>query len=287
MASVHQENVARYHAAMAAHQHHGGHEMYTFHFDWHQRNPVPDFPEQPDRNWGMDLDFGTNFLQMHHEMVKASTSETHHHMQHQSIVSWYQQETLALPPQWNPLQTIPSELGYTPDTNAFPTEIRRILEQFAREDGTTPTELLKRKTDTPSFELPKYFTLQGVGPRESGEPITGARKLADFQNTNQLGCCLVFPHNKWHDTIGGAMGLSLTAIADPIFYFGVHWLIDRVYDDYKSLHSERSIRALDRTRLIELHALESDDLEVEDEFTDDQKAWVAEQAKISNRFHRK
>jgi hypothetical protein len=287
MASLHQDNVARYHAAMATHAGHGGHEMYRFHYEWHQRNPVPDLPKKPDRNWGMDLDFGTNFLQMHHEMVKAAAGETRQHMAHQSIVSWYQQEKLALPSQWNPLSTIPSELGYVPDLNAFPDEIRTMVERFAREDRTTPAELLKRRTDTPEFELPKYFTIQGVGPREAGDPITGARKLADFQNTNQLGCCIVFPHNTWHGSIGGAMGFSLTAIADPIFYFGVHWLIDRVYDDYKSLKSERSIRALDTARLIELNALGAEGLEVEADFTSEEKAWLAEQAKISQKFHRK
>lgn len=30
-------------------------------------------------------------------------------------------------------------------------------------------------------------------------------------NTNQLGCCLVYPHNDWHVAIGGAMGSRLEA----------------------------------------------------------------------------
>jgi len=36
MASVHQENVAHYHAAMSQHAAHGGHVMYIFHREWHQ-----------------------------------------------------------------------------------------------------------------------------------------------------------------------------------------------------------------------------------------------------------
>ena len=35
--------------------------------------------------------------------------------------------------------------------------------------------------------------------------------------------------------IGGAMLAFDTAIDDPIFYFGVHWHIDKVFDAYKNL----------------------------------------------------
>lgn len=283
MASVHQQNVARYHAAMS--QHSGGHDMYIFHRDWHQQNRDPRPPARPDRNWGMNLVIGTNFLQMHHEMVKATASEPRQHMMHASVVAWYQQENLGLPAPWNPLQPIPAELGYDPNPTVFPGEIRQRIEQFAQQQGMTLIQFLTRATDRPSYELPRYFAVQGVGPGEPGEPITGARKLADFRNTNQLGCCMLFPHNEWHGAIGGAMSTTWTSIADAIFYFGVHWHIDRVFDDYKAIQAERSIRPLDRDRLSELDALESERIELPREFTTELQAWAARQVEISKRLH--
>ena len=44
--------------------------MYLFHRDWHARNSDPIPPAAPNRRWGADQVFGTNFLQMHHEVVK-------------------------------------------------------------------------------------------------------------------------------------------------------------------------------------------------------------------------
>lgn len=124
MASVHQQNVAQYHAAVSQHGHHAGHDMYIFHRDWHQQNRDPRPPTHPDRNWGMNLVFGTDFLQMHHEMVKATSSEARQHMMHESLVDWYQQQGLSLPTLWNPLEPIPAELAYEPDPNVFPNDIR-------------------------------------------------------------------------------------------------------------------------------------------------------------------
>jgi hypothetical protein len=276
MASVHQQNVANYHEAMSQHGHHGGHNMYIFHRDWHQQNTDPSPPAAPDSNWGMDLPFGTNFLQMHHEMVKGN-GVGHQHMLHASLVSWYQEQGLSLPALWNPLESIPTELGYDPDPSIFPDEIRVPVENFAQSQGMTVTEFLTRGTNTPAFALPRYFTAAGVGPGEASEPITGARKLADFQNTNQMGCCLVFPHNQWHGSIGGAMSTTWTAIADPIFYFGVHWHIDRVFDEYKALQSEGLIQPLG--------GLESAPIALPQQFTPAQKAWAAEQVAISKRLH--
>jgi hypothetical protein len=239
----------------------------------------------PDRNWGMNLVFGTDFLQMHHEMVKATSTEPRQHMMHESLVAWYQQLGHVMPTLWDPRDPIPAELAYEPDPTVFPNEIRQPIEQFAQQQGMTITQFLTRTNDAPSFELPQYFTVQGVGPDEPGEPITGARKLADFRNTNQLGCCIVFPHNAWHGAIGGAMSTTWTAIADPIFYFGVHWYIDRVFDDYKAIQAEREIRPLDRIRLSELHALESEAIRLPQEFTAEQQAWAESQVEISKRLH--
>jgi hypothetical protein len=285
MASEHQQNVARYHAAMSQHAHHGGHEMYLFHRDWHTQNRDPVPPSRPDPQWGMNLAFGTNFLQMHHEMVKATAEEAHQHMMHASLAAWYEQEDLAIPALWDPEKPIPADLDYEPDVSVYPQPIRSAVESAAAASGVTPKQFLTRRTNTPAFTLPPYFTAEGVAAAEDGEPITGARKLADFRNVNQLGCCIVFPHNQWHGAIGGAMGSTWTAIADPIFYFGVHWHIDRVFDDYKALEAQRRIRSLDRGRLEELHALETERREVAAEFSPTQKAWAERQVEISRKLH--
>jgi hypothetical protein len=270
MASLHQSRVAEYHASMAHGGHHGGHDMFLFHGQWHVDNRDPEPPTQPDRNWGTDIEFGGNFLQMHHEMIKAADDEAKEHMNHDSIVSWYGKKGYNLPATWNPLKTIPSELAYEPDLNAFPTEIQEAIIQWASGNEMTSEAFLRRTTNTPNFLLPKYFTREGIGPDEEGEPYTGARKLADFRNINQLGCCLVYPHNDWHGSIGGAMNSFWTAIADPIFYFGVHWTIDEIFDEYKSIQSERSLFVLDRRRLSDLKSMETKDLEVQKIFTEEQ-----------------
>ncbi|HEX7315772.1 MAG TPA: hypothetical protein VF297_17775 [Pyrinomonadaceae bacterium] len=72
----------------------------------------------------------------------------------------------------------------------------------------TPEQLLQRKTNRPGFTLPKHFTRNGVSAGDPSEPLTGARKLGDFQNTNQPGCCIVFPHNRWHGAIGWALAYA-------------------------------------------------------------------------------
>jgi hypothetical protein len=58
-----------------------------------------------------------------------------------------------------------------------------------------------------------------------------------------------------------------TAIADPIFYFGVHWHIDRVFDEYKLILAERDIRPLDRRALMRSNELSTEAIQVPDEFT--------------------
>lgn len=203
-----QSAIVEYHQVMTQ----MGMDMHTFHANWHQNNRDPRRPNSPDANFGTTLNFGNNFLQMHHEMVKAKDNDQKFFMHHSSIVSWFQSMNYNLPQEWNPLSPIPAELAFNPKDQS-----------------------LRRTTNNPLFSLPKYFTLEGIVAGESPEPITGAKKLADFKNLNQLGCCIVYPHNAWHGAIGGAMLYFNTAIDDPIFYFGVHWHIDKVYDAYKNL----------------------------------------------------
>lgn len=243
MKSLHQINIENYHAAIE-NMHHG-HNMHVMHRNWHQNNPDPSTPSVQDPNWGVNLIFGTNFLQMHHEMVKAKSADPHHHMMHTSVAEWYSDQGLSLPSLWNPLDIIPEELGYEPDPSAYPDEIRNTIEQYANQLGQSIEAFLTRTSDNPSFELPKYFTRAGVSDPVDADPLTGAMRLSDFVNTNQLGCSLVFPHNEWHGAIGGAMTTTWTAIADPIFYLGVHWHVDRVFDEFKLIEQERQLHSFD------------------------------------------
>lgn len=210
-----QQAVADYHAAVAAH----GHDMHDFHAAWHFANRDPRYPPQPDADWGRNDPFGSAFLQMHHEMIDAADGEPKQFMTHQSVVAWYEAQGYDLPPEWDPLTPIPGNLAFDPADPA-----------------------LRRNTDDPQFALPGWFTRQGVPDGARGEPITGARKLADFANVNQLGCCIVYPHNEWHMAIGGAMMSFSTAIDDPVFYFGVHWHINRVFLEYRALRSLFTLR---------------------------------------------
>lgn len=202
-----------------------GVDMHDFHANWHQQNKDPQHPNAPNSDWGTNISFGKDFLQMHHEMVEALDTEEKFFMHHQSIVSWFNSKGYNLPLEWNPLTPIPNEFAYTP-TNMS----------------------LKRKTNDPRFALPKYFTVQGIAQGEDPEPITRAVKLTDFKNLNQLGCCIIYPHNAWHNAIGGAMLYFNTAIDDPIFYFGVHWHIDKVYTTYLSL--QHRLVAIEKTKRV-------------------------------------
>jgi len=279
-----QQAVAEYHRELSQHSHHGGHDMYIFHGNWHQRNGDPTPPSAPDRNWAVDLVFGTNFLQMHHEMLKAADNEPKLHMLHQSLVSWYASKGYDLPDEWEPLTQIPNNLAYTPNLDVYPEEIRDAVRNWSSTERMSPEQWLQRKTDDPNFALPRYFTRSGVRPEEAGEPYTGARKLADFRNVNQLGCCIVFPHNRWHMAIEGAMRSVWTAIADPIFYFGVHWHVERVFDEYKLIEAERKIRALDRPMLRASDALESEDIALPERFSPQQLERREEDIALSRSF---
>lgn len=285
MASLHQQNISDYHRSVASVSHHGGHNMHIFHRDWHRnnRNPVP--PSRPDTNWGMNLVVGTNFLQMHHEMLKAAMTEQRFHMMHESLLDWYQQNGKQLPVEWNPLSAIPDELDYEPDLNEFPLEIQQGVQQIASARRISPEQFLTRTTNNPQFTLPRWFTREGVAAGEPGELFTGARKLADFRNTNQLGCCLVFPHDSWHGAIGGAIGSTWTAIADPIFYFGIHWYVDRIYDEYKLIQAERVVRPLDRQILRGRDVLETEERGLSSEFSLDEKEIIRKWLDDSQQFN--
>lgn len=227
--SVHQKLVEDYHREVGHH-----HNMHVFHRDWHTQWPDPVRPvDQQDPTWGTNIPFGEAFLQMHHEMVKSPPQAPRIYMQHESIAVWYLTKSKPMPAEWNPLSPIPADLLYEPDLGAYPAEIADPIRDYAVRNGTTPELFLTRKTNNPKYTFPRFFTVQGVGPGEPGERTTGARKLQDFANANQLGCCLVEHHNRWHERIGGAMNSFWTAIADPIFYFGVHWWVDKVFDDFK------------------------------------------------------
>lgn len=205
-----QDAIAEYHHEMHMHM---GMDMHDFHWQWHFDNRTPRRPNRPvGVTWAVDNDFGSKFLQMHHEMVRAEDSEPRPMMGHQSLVSWFKSKNYYLPKEWDPLTPIPPELDFRTDN---------------------PNH--QRITNDPQFKLPDYFTVDGIGSNQAPEPITYATKLADFVNLNQLGCCIVYEHNLWHAAIGGALMNMRFAIDDPIFYFGIHWHIDKVYEAYQSL----------------------------------------------------
>ena len=247
---VAQEAVREYHEEMRHH----GHDMRSFHVQWHRANRDPALPGTPDRHWAVDNRFGRNFLQMHHEMVKAADDEPKEHMHHSSIVSWYRAKGYDLPPEWNPMTPIPSILRFTPSD-------RR----------------LERRTQNPRYALPAYFTLGGIASGQGAEPITGARRLADFLTIDQLGCCIVYPHNDWHMAIGGAMTSFATAIDDPIFYFGVHWHIDKVFDQFKAIVADRAHGATPEgvagaDKAVRPMVFPSEEITVANEFTPEQRS---------------
>lgn len=270
-AALIQQRVAEYHSDMSMPQMPGmSMNMYLFHRDWHMENRDPEPPQQPDSAWGSDIDYGQRFLQMHHEMVKATEGEQKVFMHHQSIASWFATKGYELPPEWSPTSPIPEILGYVPDPSVFPDEIVQAIQTWAQSDGKTVEEFLTRRTNDPRFELPAYFTRNGVPSGKAGEPYTGAHKLADFRNGNQLGCCIVFPHNAWHGSIGGAMSTTWTAIADPIFYFGVHWQIDRVFDDFKQLQADQAQHSGNERVLSVLRAIPTKRRDLPAKFTQEQ-----------------
>ena len=246
---IHQQRINEY---LQETSHHG-HTMHRFHATWHRQNPDPRRPQQPDRNWGSDNSFGQDFLQMHHEMVKAKDAEQKFFMHHQSLTEWYNTKGYDLPQEWDPLSIIPDNLNHLPNPDSVTLSNGQVISLY-------------RGTNQPAFELPKWFTIEGVSETEEREPITGAKKLSDFINVNQLGCCIIFPHNIWHNRIGGSMLLTATAINDPIFYFGVHWYIDKVYDEYKALITQKdaSLKSFER---IKDFTLTEKYIEVPEEFT--------------------
>lgn len=283
MKSKHQLLVEGYHAAIETG--HGGHNMHLIHRAWHQANRNPPAPGTVDPDWGVNLDFGYKFLQMHHEMVKATSQEDHHYMHHDSIAQWYADNGHQMAAEWDPRSEIPEELGYDPDPAAFPEPLLSELIQALAARGQTIDEFLPRRTNSPGFELPAYFTVAGVQDPGEADPFTGAMKLADFKNPNQLGCSLVFPHDQWHGSIGGAMGSTWTAIADPIFYLGVHWHIDRIYDNFKLIQSQRRMFTLDEVMLRRLEIVPAPAMERIQVRSEGQEQRAAEMIEASRKFH--
>jgi len=199
--------------------HHGmGHSNpFQAHADWHARHVAPLGPEEPNGKWGSDLPFGTLFLEMHHEMVMA--------LQH-----FYKEQREPFPPEWDLIGPIPEELSYTPRLEAFPADIRAALVERSGSFGMSVDAFLSRNNPANGFQLPPHYTLSGGSG--SKDKYTNVSRLGDFLNTNQLGCCMAMPHAAWHERIGGAMLFADTSIADPIFYWGVHLTIDRIYQTY-------------------------------------------------------
>jgi hypothetical protein len=231
-----QQAVRKYHHDMRAMHH----DIFSMHAQWHADNPPPaypaDYPLAPDASWGTDKPFGEAFLMMHHEMLYHPMEPDGQAMSPPGFFTWYEAQEYDYPDPWpwDPSTPIPAAMAFAPELNKdlppLPVpEMLAVLHQI--QQGSNP---LLRNPDTP-FQLGRYFTAAGAGEGEPVEPCTGFRKLAEFKNLNQLGCCLARPHFEWHQTIGGVMTRFDWAPADPIFYFGVHWHIEQVYQEYRQL----------------------------------------------------
>lgn len=200
-------------------------DMYSFHSDWHIRNCGPS-NRAPNKYTddlaytGPEWSFGTQFLVMHHRMLEG-------------IKQWYTVRGLALPPiapdGWPADGSIPRALDYIPTMENVP---GRYADNFS-ECGW------KRQDESPNnLLLPSYFRPNtGAGNHSEEELNTGFTELNQFKNTNQLGCCLSFLHGIWHEqTIGGIAKDFGLSIVDPVFYFGIHALIDRVFLDWLNIN---------------------------------------------------
>ena len=272
--SAHQNHVKAYHEHL---QNDLKLDMFVIHDEWHQQNRDPNptlLQAQDPENWTTE-EFGTRFLEMHHGMLHTTNSGQHGHAghhghpQHPGIFDWYEANHLDLPAVWFGQAPIPADLGFEADLNDLgPTMRAQWISWFDSEGDAL--QALERNPNYSGFQLPGWATEHGIQKGEKPEPYTGARKLQDFKNLNQLGSCLVFPHNLWHGRIGGAMSSTATAIADPVFYFGVHRAIDEVYQRYLEVKSRpphapgmfpsqvRSVRAFteaEQQQAVQDHAL--------------------------------
>jgi hypothetical protein len=204
-------------------------------------------------------------------MHAAAPGESPRVLTHESLLAWYAAKGIEPPAPWNPPDPIPSNLGYEPDPSVFPDSIQAQIRLRAQQSGVSMTEWLGRQTDQPAFALPAYFSRKGAPGSEPGEPITGARRLADFQNENQLGCCLAAARDAWHLAIGGAMASTFTAPADPIFYFGVAATLLRVREEYRAIGSAGGVQRGESKRGAA-------------EFTPSERAWLEKQIATGERL---
>ena len=250
-----------YQAAVAAYQQSfGAPQLFSFHRNWHDQNIPPggNPNNEHDPHWGQNEPFGRAFLNMHHNMLYGQGTATD--MDHDGFLVWCRANApdLLNAPAWEPTQYTQNMFAYTPRTCEIPQPILDLRVQqeaadAANEGGRAPRSIGKllcrtaRPPNAPLPALPACFTLAGAADSQGVESNTGFRKLADFQSVEQLGCCLSGIHAMWHLLIGGAMGNLASSIADPIFYFGVHRLIDTVYENYAAIGPPAGLRRSNRT----------------------------------------
>jgi hypothetical protein len=134
----------------------------------------------------------------------------------------------AIPKPWDGRTAPPARLAFIPPYKTG-TEPDGITTPMARRRRYPPAK------PTPGFPIPACFTVEGADNPKEYDGSTGLRKLADFINVNQLGCCIALYHDQWHAAIGGAMTGRYFSTDDPTFYFGVHFTINKVYEAYLAL----------------------------------------------------
>ena len=126
------------------------------------------------RDWGLNLAFGTNFLQMHHEMVKAAGNKFKFQMHHQSLVSWYAAQTYDLPAEWNLLSQIPHILAYAPDISVYPREIRSAVKNVDIQQGVTAEMILTRKSSASTLLCRSILLAKRLLPKSPADLAQGS-----------------------------------------------------------------------------------------------------------------
>src|SRR5205823_2527407 len=103
------------------------------------------------------------------------------------IFTWLKRKGYPMPNRWDGRTAPPSELDYVAAT---PTG--------SEPDGHV-VNLRRARTYPPDwqyagFPLPACFTTAGTSVAAQFEGATGKKRLKEFTNTNQLGCCLSAYH---------------------------------------------------------------------------------------------
>ena len=228
--------------------------MFEAHADWHLQNQLHYVPglqypsDHPDPDWCSDIALGASFLRMHRSMSNA-------------INAWYASYRYPLPATWDLSAAIPVELDYQPDQPDFldfPDQLLGTQPRVWAQNTWKCNSSILMRNNYPACSLPMYFTGPGIdNDKDRGELRTGARRLADFKSIEQLGCCLLFMHAQWHQFVGGVAQFLDVSILDPLFYFGIHRHIEKIFESYEAILAARKDFPNDQVELKRAFAIPS------------------------------